>query len=98
MPSLTGSIVVVDLPSASVFVTADGNLPGFSLENVSKKTTAKSAGAGSWLSGLSVLNLATTSGCVFSQSSTYCCCGVGFLASKVVPTQAWAKPLCASAH
>ena len=59
---------------------------------------ARSDGRGVWLSGLSFMNCLTTSACVFSQSSTYCCCGVGFFASNVVPTQAWATLLWASAH
>src|SRR5271169_2729016 len=75
LPVVTGSMVVDDLPSAAVFVTAERDLPGFSFEKVSKITTARSDGEGFWLSGLSVLNFATTSGCDFSQSNRYCCWG-----------------------
>src|ERR1700690_4614747 len=98
-PSLTGSIaVVLVLPSADMCVTDEGNLPGFSLENVSKNTTAKSDGdGGSALSGLSFLNLSTTAACVFSQSRTYCCNGVGLFGSNVVPVTPCAGLLWASA-
>src|ERR1700731_3259588 len=90
--------VVLVLPSADMWVTDEGNLPGCSLENDSKNTMAKSDGEGSELSGLSFLNLSTTAACVFSQSRTYCCWGVGFFASNVVPTHPWATLLWRSAH
>src|SRR5580704_10316649 len=83
---------VCDLPSAPVWVTAEGNIPGCSAAKFSKKSTAKSAAFGCGVPGFFFTQSVTKSACALDQASTYWPCVGSAL------TQAVATALCKSAH
>src|ERR1700722_4127453 len=91
-PELTGSMSVTGLPSEPVLVTDEGNVPGCSVENVLKKTPARSDALGCGVAGLFLIQSLTTASWLLTHSSTY----AEWVGSPV--TQACAMLLCASAH